>query len=549
MRSAGHGEFRGYSWYRGLAAGVVRGRWLVLPVYVALAGLALWVAVPRLGVELFPATFESQFQVRLRAAAGTRIEKTETIALRALDLIRQEVGPENVEITSSFVGVQPPSYPINTIYLWTSGPHVAVLLVALKPSAAVSGDALRERLRTRFRDQLPGVTAAFEAGEIVSQVMSFGSPAPIEVAVQGPSLASNRQFARAVEAEIRKIPVLRDISYAQPLDYPTLQIDIDRERAGQFGLTAASVARSVVGATFSSRFIDANFWRDPVSGNGFQIQVEIPHQKIASLADVEQIPVMRNGEARPLLGDVAKLSYGTAPGQTDRFNGQRVVSLTANVHGMPLGQAAVLLREAIVRAGSPPRGVTVHLRGQLPALEETLDGLRSGLAVAVIAIFLLLAASFQSFRAALAILLTIPAVLLGVAAALLVTGTTLNIQSFMGAVMATGIAVANAILLVSFAERHRREGQTAADAAINGAGGRIRAILMTAFAMTAGMIPLALGQAQTAPLGRAVIGGLAAGTLATLLIVPAAFAALLRGAPRSRSLDPNDPESLENEAI
>ncbi len=548
MRPTGHGEGQGYRWYRQLASSLIGARFLVFPGLLLLSGLALWVLVPRLGVELFPATFESQFQLRLRAATGTRIEKTEQIALRALELIGREAGPGNVEITSTFVGVQPPSYPINTIYLWTSGPHEAVLLVALKPSATLRGEALRERLRARFQEQLPGVGLTFEAGEIVSQVMSFGSPTPVEVAIQGPSLANNRQFARKVEEQLRGLPALRDLAYSQPLDYPTLQIEIDRERAAQFGLTAASVARSVVGATFSSRFIDANFWRDPVSGNGFQIQVEVPHQKITSINDVAQIPVMRNGEARPLLADVAKLSTGVAPGQTDRFNGQRVVSLTANLHNLPLGEAAAQIRAAIARAGVPPRGVTVNVRGQVPALEETLSGLRSGLAVAIIAILLLLAATFQSFRAALTVLGAIPAVLAGVAAALLVSNTTLNIQSFMGAVMATGIANANAILLVSFAERYRRDGQSASEAALSGASDRIRAILMTALAMTAGMTPLALGQAQTAPLGRAVIGGLAAGTLATLVLVPAAYAVLLPGAPRSRSLDPTDPESVHYEA-
>jgi multidrug efflux pump subunit AcrB len=544
-----HGaETRGAEPYRRLVQSVTGARWVVVPVYLLAAAAALYLLAPSLGLELFPQSFENQFQVRLRAPTGTRIEKTEQVALRALQLIRDEVGADQVAITSSFVGVQPPSYPINLVHLWTSGPHEAVLLVSLKPSAALRGEALREKLRERFRSSLPDVRATFEAGEIVGQVMSFGSPTPVEIAIQGPQLAANRAFAAKVETELKKIGYLRDLAYAQPLDYPTLDIQIDRERAGQFGLTMASVARSVVIATFSSRFIDANYWRDPGSGNAFQIQVEVPYQKMTSANDLEQLPVARNGEARPLLGDLAELKYGNAAGQTDRFNGQRVVSLTANLHDRPLGNALADLRAAIASAGEAPRGVTVNVRGQVPALEETLAGLRLGLAIAIVAIFLLLAANFQSFRLALAIVLTLPATLAGAAFLLWVTGTTLNIQSFLGAIMSTGIAVANSILLVTFAENYRRAGSVSFEAAVLGANSRLRAILMTATAMIAGMLPLALGQEQTAPLGRAVIGGLLASTVATLVILPAVYAIVQVNAKGSPSLDPTDPESPYYEA-
>lgn len=550
MRRSGHKTFDP-RWYRRYVAVAIAWRWPVVAVYLIVTGAVLYAFVPRLGIELFPTGTESQFQVRLRAPTGTRIEKTEKVALKALDIIHSAVGRENVEITSGFVGVQPPSYPINTIYLWTSGPHEAVLLVALKPSAALRGEPLREKLRSDLKAAMPDVQATFEAGDIVNQVMAFGSPTPIEVAVQGPSLAANRQFAAKVEAELRKIGSLRDLAYAQPLDYPTLDVTVDRERAGQFGLTTASVVRSLVSATSSSRFIEPNFWRDPVSGNGFQIQTEIPYVLIETMDDVARIPVMRNGEARPLLGDVAKLKFGTAPGQADRYNGQRVVSLTANLHDQPLGAANAEIRAAIERVGTPPRGITVNVRGQIPPLEETLNGLRMGLLLASVTILLLMAANFQSLRLALAIVATLPAVLCGVVAMLFLTGTTLNVHSFMGAIMSMGIAVANAVLLVTFAERYRRGGSDAAEAGASGSADRLRAILMTAFAMMAGMVPLAImGQAQTAPLGRAVIGGLAAGTLTTLTVLPAIYALLQsRATAHSPSLDPTDPESKFYEAI
>ena len=236
------------------------------------------------------------------------------------------------------------------------------------------------------------------------------------------------------------------------------------------------------------------------------------------------------------------------PGLIERYNGQRVVSLTSNLHGIALGKAAARIDQAIAAAGNPPRGVTVRQRGEAPALEQTIDGLRTGLLLAVLVIFLLLAANFQSMRLALAIILTIPAVLCGVLGMLLITGTTLNIQSFMGAIMAIGIAVANSILLVTFAERSRHDGRPVLEAAREGASSRLRAILMTAAAMICGMAPMALGLteggAQAAPLGRAVIGGLIVSTFTTLTVLPSLYAILQgRAAVTSPSLNPMDPGS------
>jgi multidrug efflux pump subunit AcrB len=528
---------------------LVGARWLVTAGYVAGVGLCLWILAPRLGTELFPSANANQFQIRLRAPTGTRIERTELAALKALEVIKAEAGAGNVVISTGFIGVQPASYPINTIYLWTSGPHEAVLRVALKPDTPVQGQALQERLRARFAKAMPDTTITFEAGDIIGQVLSFGSPTPIEVAIQGPAMPANRQHAEKVRSELTKLPYLRDLHAVQSFDYPTLEVAVNRERAGQYGLTASGVARSLVAATSSSRFVDPNYWRDPVSGNAFQIQVEIPQSRMASEEDVRSLPVMPGGGSRPLLGDVADVKLGTTAGEIDRYNMQRVVSFTANVHGMPLGEAAEGIREAISRAGDPPRGVTVNLRGQIPPLEETLSGLRLGLALATGAIFLLLAAAFQSVRLAFAIVMMLPAVLLGVVAALLLTGTTLNVQSFTGAIMAMGIAVANAILLVSFAERSRLAGDSALQAATHGARDRLRAVLMTASAMIAGMVPIALGGAQTAPLGRAVIGGLIAATFATLFVLPGVYAIFQAKAHAgSISLDPADPESRWYEA-
>jgi multidrug efflux pump subunit AcrB len=265
------------------------------------------------------------------------------------------------------------------------------------------------------------------------------------------------------------------------------------------------------------------------------------------------IPVMRDGSSEPQLSQVATLKGGTMPGLIERFNGQHVVSLTANIHGLTLGEAAPKLIQALADAGKPPQAVSVKFRGEIPALEQTLSGLRIGLLLAVLVIFLLLAANFQSIRLAVSIILTIPAVLCGVLLMLLITHTTLNVQSFMGAIMAIGIAVANSILLVTFAEHDRREGRPVLEAAREGAGSRLRAILMTAAAMIFGMIPMAIGFGeggpQSAPLGRAVIGGLIVSTFATLTILPSIYAIVQsRASTNSLSLNPNDPESRYHEA-
>ena len=512
----------------------------------------LYVLLPRMGTELFPDANAPLLRVRLRAPAGTRIEETERIVLRALEVIRQDAGRDNVVITSDFMGVVPSSYPVDLIHLFTTGPQEAIIQIAVKPDTP-RGEALRERIRENLRRELPDCQVSFEAADIVSQVMSFGSPTPIEVAVQGPSLANDYAYAQKIQTQLSKLGFVRDLEFAQEYNYPTLDINVNRDRAGQFGLTMADVVRSVVPATSSSRFTEPNYWRDPNSGNAFQIQVELPQNRMQSVQDLGELPIMRNGVRDTEVRNVAQMKLGTMPGLIERFNGQHIISITANIHGITLGEAAGKLNQALAGAGEPPRGAKVVMKGQIPPLEDTISGLRTGLLLAVVVIFLLLSANFQSMRLALSIVLTIPAVLCGVLLMLRITGTTLNIQSFMGAIMAIGIAVANSILLVTFAERSRRDNRPVLDAAREGAASRLRAILMTAAAMIFGMLPLAIGfgegGAQAAPLGRAVIGGLIVATFATLTILPSIYAILQGNASlTSPSLNPMDPASRYYEA-
>jgi multidrug efflux pump subunit AcrB len=395
---------------------------------------------------------------------------------------------------------------------------------------------------------MPNLTIAFEAGDIISQVMSFGSPTPIQIDVQGVDIDQDYAYLAKVEGELRKLDFLRDISIVQPHLYPTVEVTVNRDYAGQFGLTMADVTNSLTPATGSSRFTAPNYWRDPRTGNAFQIQVQLPSNRMQGLGALSTLPLMRDGQTQPQLDQVAKLEYGTMPEMIERLSGQRIVSVTANLHGMPLGEAQKRIAAVLKNLPAAPKGSVVAVRGQIPALEETISGLRTGLLLAIAVIFLLLMANFQSLRLPLAILSTIPGVLCGVVLMLLFTGTTLNIQSFMGAIMAVGISVANSILLVSFAEQARHQNEDVETATRMGATSRIRAILMTATAMICGMIPMAIGfgegSAQSAPLGRAVIGGLIFSTLTTLTVLPAVYALLQRKASTtSNSLNPEDPSS------
>ncbi len=534
--------------YSRVLGGLVRLRWAVVAVYLIVAGVGIWQIGSRLGTEIFPTVDAGQFRLRLRAPDGTHFEQTERIALDVLDTIKQKVGADKIDITLGYVGTIPSSYPINTVFYWSRGPEEATLWVSLKNSSGVRVEPLKEELRTELARRMPGVRFSFEPADIVSEVMSFGSATPVEIAVSGPSITENREYADKVYHELSGLASLRDLQFAQSLDYPTVRVEVDRERAGISGVTTADVARSLVAATSSSRFVVPNFWPDPKTGIGYQVQVVIPQAAMDSIEEIESVPVKRAFSQQLLLRDVARVSRGTMPGQFDRYNMRRTVSLTANIAGEDLGNVTRKVTAALARVGDPPRGANVDVRGQIPPMQQLLAGLSTGLGVAVVVIFLLLAANFQSIRLSFVTVSTAPAAILGVVVALFITRTTLNLQSFIGAIMSIGVAMANAILLVTFAERSRRGGADSAQAAIDGATSRLRPILMTSFAMMAGMLPMALGLGksgeQTAPLGRAVLGGLALATLATLFVLPFVFTIVQRsGRQSSPSLDPDDPES------
>jgi multidrug efflux pump subunit AcrB len=521
---------------------------LLLAGYALIAALVLAIVIPRIPREIFPSSASTLFRLRIDAPDGTRVAVTEDMVRRVLASIGEEAGSANLDLSLGYVGTQGSSYPINAVFLWTSGPQQAIINVGLKPGRGVNLRDLKERLRVRFAQQFPSLHFSFDPGDLVSQILNFGSPSLVEVAVTGPQYADVQSYAERVRQQLAAVHSLRDVEFEEPLRYPTIDVQINRVLAGQLGATASDVGSALVSATASSRFVAPNYWRDPRSGVSYQVEVAIPQSQMTSIGDVGNIPVSSTTGAQPLMSQVAALRHTTVPGELDRQNGQWMLMLSANTAGNDLGSVANDVDRAIGNAGDPPRGVTTSVRGQASALRQIFGELSIGLGTAILVILLLLAANFQSVRLALVVVSTAPAVLAGSALMLVITRTSLNLESFMGTIMAIGVAVANAILLVTFAELNRRAGAESHVAAREAASERLRPVLMTSLAMIAGMTPLALalgqGAEETAPLGRAVIGGLAAATLATLFLLPSIFGIVQRRASvESRSLDPEDPES------
>jgi multidrug efflux pump subunit AcrB len=542
------------SFYAQLLGGFVRLRWLIAPAYLAAAAAGVWFVGNTLGIEIFPQVDAGQFRLRLRAPDGTHFEKTKQITLDVLDEIGKTVGPDKIDISLGYVGTIPSSYPVNALYQWSRGPEEGLLLVSFKRGSGVEIADLQETLRDRLAKRMPELRLSFEPSDIVNEVMSFGSPTPIDVSIAGTDFAANRAFMEKLATSFRKIPALRDVQFAQSLDYPTIDVTVDREKAGTRDVVVEGAARSLVAATGSTRFTVPMYWPDAKTGIGYQVQIEIPQRETRSIADLANLPIQAIDGPSTLLTNVATFAPGTMPGQFDRYNMKRQIGVTANYFGEDLFHVGRQVQRAIDDLKPQlPAGSTLEVRGQLPPLFDILSGLSMGLGVAVVAILLLLTANFQSPRPALVALSTVPAVLLGVVVILSLTHTTLNLQSFTGAIMAVGVAMANAILLITFAENRRREGANKSQAAVEGAAGRLRAVLMTSLAMIAGMLPMALGYGengdQVAPLGRAVVGGLTAATLSTLFILPCFYALLQTSKPyHSRSLDPDDPESPQHDA-
>ncbi len=520
----------------------------IVIAYLVLVSGAVVLLITNIGRDVLPKVNGGQFQVRMREPDGTRIEETEKKTISLINAVNDIIGKDHVAITSAFVGTHPQLFSTAPIFLWMAGPHESVLQVALKEGYKTDLDELKDKIRARARQIDPNMSLSFEPIELTDKILSQGSPTPIEVRFTGRNKKINEQYALKMVEKLKQIPYLRDVQIGQSIRYPALNINIDRIRAAQLGVDVGDITRSLIASTSSSRLTEKNIWVDERAGLSYNVQVEVPENQITSQNDISQIPLLRNNN-RPVLGDVATISPDHMYGENDNLGALPILTVTANLNNKDLGAAGDDVRKAIASLGELPRGLSVDLIGLSSTLTDTLDSLQSGLLVAIVVIFLMLAANFQSFKVSAIVLATVPAVLLGSLLLLILCGSTLNLQSYMGMIMSVGVSISNAVLLITNAEQIRKHNGDAMLSAREAAALRLRPIMMTAMAMVVGMIPMAsgLGEAgdQSSPLGRAVIGGLLASTFAALFILPLAFAwGQGRTTTQSVSLDPEDEESI-----
>jgi multidrug efflux pump subunit AcrB len=513
---------------------------------VVIGGLAFFLFT-RIGRDVLPRVNGKQFQVRLRAPDGTRVEQTELRTLESIRILDTLAGPANISITSAFVGFHPSTYSTDPIYLFMAGPQEAVLQVELNEHYKVNLEELEDRFRAAMARDMSDTHLSFEPIELTDKILAQGSPTPVEIMISSKDKSQNEQEAFKIVAALKKIPYLRDVQIGQSIRYPAININVDRTRAAQMGTDVNSIANSLVPSTSSSRLTNKNIWMDPKVGLGYNVQVEVPVNEMTSVSDMNEIPIFPNS-SRPVLGDVATTATGTIDGEIDNIGAIPELSVTANIFKKDQGSATRDVAKAIAALGNPPRGVHLETRGLSQTLTDTLDSLQGGLLVAVLVILLMLTANFQSLKVALVVLFTVPAVLFGSMLMLISLGDTLNLQSYMGMIMSVGVSISNSVLLITNAEELWKHGGKAIDAAKEAAAVRIRPILMTAVAMVVGMVPMASGLSegggQVTPLGRAVIGGLVASTFASLFILPLVFSWFMnKTSTASPSLDPEDKDS------
>ncbi|MDN3654568.1 efflux RND transporter permease subunit [Ferruginibacter paludis] len=520
--------------------------WVVVAYVIIISGIA-FLLLSNIGRDVLPKVNAKQFQVRLRAPEGTRVESTELEVVKALAVLDTMAGKDNIAITSAFVGIHPGLFSTSPIYLFMAGPHEAVLQVQLKEDYKTNLEEFQDKFREKIKAAMPDIKLSFEPIQLTDKILSQGSPTPIEVKISGKNKEVNEEYANKLIEKLNKIPYLRDVQIGQSTKYPSINIDIDRIKAAQLGVDMSDIARSLTASTSSSRYTEKNVWVDQKAGLSYGVQVEIPENKMKSVNDINEIAVLKN-QARPVIGDVATISEGTTHGENDNVGVIPLLSVTANLYKKDLGHATQDVDAAIKSLGPLPRGLTMEAGGLSNVLTETLDSLQSGLIVAIVVIFLMLAANFQSFKVSLVVLATVPAVILGALVLLELTGSTLNLQSYMGMIMSVGVSISNSVLLITNAEQLRKHNGDAILSAKEAVALRMRPILMTSVAMIAGMIPMAAGLGeggdQASPLGRAVIGGLVASTFAALFILPLVFAWVQgKAGTQSVSLDPEDKES------
>jgi len=484
---------------------------------------------PLLGVAFFPRTDAGQFVINLKSPTGSRIEVTAADVDRVESLVRKVVAPADLELVTANIGVQP---GFSSIYTSNAGPHTATVQVALKEDHRIGSYEYMERTRRAIASELPHLSAYFQSGGMVDAVLNQGLPAPIDVQLSGSNIERVFDAATDLAAEIRTLPGASDVFIPQDIDYPSLRLDIDRERAATLGLDQREVVNNVITALTSNQMIAPSYWVDPKSGNDYMLTVQYPEGRIGSLRDLRSLPLHASRQKDPTLLDaVTKITPMKSPTEIDHYQIQRVIDIYVNPKDEDLGALARGI-DRIIASSKRPAGVRVAVRGMVQGMRASFSRFGLGLLLALVLLYLILVAQFRSFVDPMLILLAVPTGLTGVLLALYVTGTTLNVQSLMGVLMMVGMVVSNSILIVEFTHRLEEDGLPLLDAVVQSCRIRLRPILMTSLATVIGLVPMALklgiGSEAYAPLARAIIGGLIVSVMLTVFIVPAAYVLVYR---------------------
>jgi multidrug efflux pump subunit AcrB len=516
--------------YSGLLKSLVVHRKLFIPVFLGacLCGAFL---VPWLGQDFFPETDSGQFILHVRAGTGTRIEETARLFDLVEDVIRQNIPAKDMDNILDNIGL--PYSPYNTMHSTSGvlGANDGDVLVSFRKNHRPVADYVRD-LRALLPQRFPGVTFYFLPADIVTQILNFGLPSPIDIQVEGNDVVTSQQIAEKLMAQMRQVPGLVDLRVQQPLDYPTLDVAVDRVKALQAGYTEQNVANSVLNALSGSFQITPLFFMNWKNGVNYNLVAQTPQYRFQSINDLLNIPLpAASASNTEILGDVASVSRGHEMGLITHYNIRRVIDIYGAVQDRDLGAVSRDVQKIVDSSRQQlPRGTFLTIRGQVRTMESSYTGLLTGLVLAVVLVYMLIVINFQSWLDPFIIITALPAALTGIVLFLFFTHTTLSVPALMGALMCMGIATANSILVVSFAKERLREHGDSVRASIESGATRFRPVVMTALAMIIGMIPMALGFGdggeQNAPLGRAVIGGLLAATVATLLFVPAVFSML-----------------------
>jgi hydrophobic/amphiphilic exporter-1 (mainly G- bacteria), HAE1 family len=488
---------------------------------VFLASLALY---PLLGVAFFPRTDAGQFVINLKAPSGSRLEITSQEVQGVENLIRQVVPPQELGIIVSNIGVAP---GFSSIYTSNSAQHTAFVQVNLKRGHRTGSYEYMDRVRARLASDLPHLQAYFQSGGLVDAVLNLGLPAPIDVQVSGSDLHVSHRVAEQLSAQIRRLPGVSDVYIPQDIDYPALRLELDRIRSSQLGLNQREIVTNIITALTSNQMIAPSYWVDHGTGNDYMLTVQYPEGRIETIADLTAIPLRSPHRAEPVrLSEVTRISTFNAPTEVDHYQLRRVVDIYVGLASEDLGRVATKIDD-IIAATTLPEGVRVDLRGMVQGMRESFRSFGVGLLLAVLLLYLILVAQFESFVDPLIILLAVPLGLTGVLMLLYLAGTTLNVQSLMGVVMMVGIVVSNSILIVEFTHRLIRDGATVREAVAAACRIRLRPVLMTSLATIIGLMPMALklgtGSESYAPLAQSIIGGLLVSLIFTVFLVPAAF--------------------------